>query len=313
MKRIMFALLMTGAFVGPALADDDGSTTECIFLGCWTEDINVAPNSIDRNELSTDVRNELDGLQNNKADKSDLDTVESESIARDNVQDDRLSTAEGDIDRIQRTNIRQMHRLNNHDRRINQNTSDIDGLEAENGEQWSAIQESSEDIDQIQRTNIRQMRRLNEHDRDISSLENENDRQQRQINTNNAVNWHQKRRLDDHDDAIGSLEDHNLVQDAAINANSSALMEHSKTLASHSRRLDDQEKGIAISIAMPDAYLNPLEKFAVAAGFGGYEGETAFGAIGAVRIDQTFSLYAGGGMSTDGDQFGWKAGARAGW
>ena len=84
-------------------------------------------------------------------------------------------------------------------------------------------------------------------------------------------------------------------------------------LDKHQRQIGENSEGVAIAMSMPDAFLDSTENFSIAAGFGGFEGESAFGAIGSARIDKTFSLYAGGGMSLSGEHFGWKVGARAGW
>lgn len=112
--------------------------------------------------------------------------------------------------------------------------------------------------------------------------------------------------LEDHGDRIGSLE-------GGVSANSAAISANTALLSQHTKQLDEQAKATAIALAMPDAYLDASEKFAIAGGLGGWGDETALGFIATGRIDNTWSLYAGAGADTEFDQFGWKAGARAGW
>ncbi len=136
--------------------------------------------------------------------------------------------------------------------------------------------------------------------------------QQHQIDTlkNTKVN---KSRLDNFNGTGGSLEHWADGVDSAISSHSALLSQHSATLAHHGERLDSQAKGIAIATAMPDTWLQPHEKFAIAGGLGGFDSEAAvaFAAIG--RIDGTWSLNAGLGSDVEFKEFGWKVGARAGW
>lgn len=104
---------------------------------------------------------------------------------------------------------------------------------------------------------------------------------------------------------LDSLESVNASQGAAINA-------HSALLSEHAARLDKQARGLAIAMAMPDTWLQPNEKFAIAGGFGGFDSETALAFSTIARIDETWSLNAGLGADIEFKEFGWKVGARAG-
>lgn len=91
-----------------------------------------------------------------------------------------------------------------------------------------------------------------------------------------------------------------------INANSDAI-------ASHGVRLDELDKGLAISMAMPDAWLSDTKKFGIFGSVGGYNGETALGFAAIGRIDETWSINGKLGTDTDFEQFGWQVGAGAQW
>lgn len=105
---------------------------------------------------------------------------------------------------------------------------------------------------------------------------------------------------------IYDLRTENSEQWEAISANTALLSQHSS-------RLDSHAKGLAIAMAMPDTWLQPHEKFAIAGNIGGFDDETAIAFSGIARIDETWSLNAGLGSDTEFKEFGWKFGARAGW
>lgn len=88
---------------------------------------------------------------------------------------------------------------------------------------------------------------------------------------------------------------------------------HSAMLSQHSKRLDTLDKGVAIAMAMPDAWLSDKERFAIAGSLGGFGDETAIGFAAIARIDQTWSLNAKAGADTEFKEFGFAVGARAGW
>jgi hypothetical protein len=112
--------------------------------------------------------------------------------------------------------------------------------------------------------------------------------------------------LTTHNGQIAALESLAATQGAQINANTALLSQHTA-------KLEDHSKGLAIAMAMPDAWLSDKKRFGVFGAIGGLDGETAmdFAAIG--RIDETFSLNAKLGADMDFDQFGWQVGVGAQW
>ncbi len=234
----MSILPLSLALITPVKADDDGSASGCILFGCV--DIDVAPGSIDRNELSSGVRNELDGLG-----------------AKNAQQDGRLTGVEN-------KNTEQDGRLNGVENKNKEQDKRLDQNDKTDKKQWFAI----------------------------GGLAHDNYKQ-----------WH----------AIGKLDVKNDQQDMRLNAHEAILSQHSATLGAHSRRLDKHEKGLAIAMSMPDTWLSDKEKFAIAGNIGGFGDETALGFAMIGRVNETWSLNMGVGTDTSGDEFGWKAGARAGW
>lgn len=111
--------------------------------------------------------------------------------------------------------------------------------------------------------------------------------------------------LSTHNSQIAALESLTATQGAAINA-------HSALLSQHSKRLDSVEKGVAISMSLPDAWLGEKERFAIMGNIGGFGGETAIGLGAVARIDQNWSVNAKFGADTEFEEFGWSLGARAG-
>jgi hypothetical protein len=95
-------------------------------------------------------------------------------------------------------------------------------------------------------------------------------------------------------------------QGAAITANTAMLSEHAA-------RLDEHAKGLAISLAMPDAWLSDKKRFGVFGAVGGFGDETAVGFAAIGRLDETFTLNAKFGSDTSFDEFGWQVGVGAQW
>lgn len=189
-----------------------------------------------------------------------------------------------EIDANTASNTAQDATLANHEGRITTNESDIADLQSENASQQTEIDNNTAGVAANAATNATQ---------------------QVSIDANTAKNVIQDNRLDGHDTAIGNLQIDNANQWTSINANTALLSQHSATLGKHA-------KGIAIATAMPDTWLMPEENFAIAGGFGGFDDETAFAATAIARIDKTWSFNAGVGSDLDFEQFGWKAGLRAG-
>jgi hypothetical protein len=93
----------------------------------------------------------------------------------------------------------------------------------------------------------------------------------------------------------------------------STLDSHSAMLSAHSKKLEEHSKGIAIAMALPDAWLESNKKFALAGNVGGFGDETAIGAAAIFRLDETWTINGKLGADTEFDQFGWTVGARASW
>jgi hypothetical protein len=113
--------------------------------------------------------------------------------------------------------------------------------------------------------------------------------------------------------AIHDLKEWNEDQDIRLDAHQAILSQHSKEIGQINGRLDKHEKGLAIAMAMPDAYLQQNENFAIAGNLGFFDDQTAlaFAAIG--RINQTWSVNAGIGSDTGFEEVGGRVGVRAGW
>jgi hypothetical protein len=97
-----------------------------------------------------------------------------------------------------------------------------------------------------------------------------------------------------------------------LSAHDAMLSQHAATLSDHSARLNEHEKGLAIAMAMPDAWLSDKERFAIAGNLGGFGDETAVGLAAIIRVDEHWSLNGKFGSDTQFEQFGWTVGARAG-
>lgn len=184
-------------------------------------------------------------------------------------------------------------------------TSAITALQSENAAQQASIDDHETRIDAGEAKNTEQDGRLDDHDAVDADHET-------RITANTTKNVEQDTRLDGHDTAIGSLETDNVNQWTAINAHSALLSEHSATLANHGKRLDKHEKGLAIAMSMPDAWLSDKERFAIAGNIGGFGDEIALGIAAIGRIDGTWSLNAKAGTDSEAKEFGWSVGARAG-
>ncbi len=224
-------------------------------------------------------------LQTDKADKS---YVDSENDAQDDVTSGHGSA----ISALQTENAGQQDQLDDHEDRLGD-------VEAKNDEQDERLDKQKAAIKANYRWDAKQQKQINH------------------LKQSDKAQWHKIKKLkqenEDQWDHIGSLETLTSEHEGRLNAHDAVLSQHSATLAHHGERLDSQAKGIAIATAMPDTWLQPHEKFAIAGGLGGFDSEAAvaFSAIG--RIDGTWSLNAGLGSDVEFKEFGWKVGARAGW
>jgi hypothetical protein len=112
--------------------------------------------------------------------------------------------------------------------------------------------------------------------------------------------------LGTHNDQIQHLYGLHNQQQQTLNA-------HTALLSEHTAKLEDHSKGLAIAMAMPDAWLSDKKRFGLFGAVGGYDGETAIGFAAIGRIDETFTLNAKVGTDTDFDNFGWQVGVGAQW
>ncbi len=88
---------------------------------------------------------------------------------------------------------------------------------------------------------------------------------------------------------------------------------HSALLSQHSATLEEHARGIAIAMALPDAWIESNKRFAIAGSVGGFGDETAIGAAAILRLDDVWSVNGKFGSDTSFEEFGWQVGARASW
>jgi uncharacterized coiled-coil protein SlyX len=278
------------ALITPVKADDDGDTFACTIFGCGKlVEIDVAPGSIDRNELSSGVRGELDGLASRNSEQDGRLNGIDTALASHNAS---IASHHARITATENKNTEQDGRLTGVENKNTEQDGRLTGVENKNTEQDGRLTG-------VENKNTEQDKRLDKNDKTdkkqwfaIGGLAHENHQQ-----------WK----------AIGGLAAWNQQQDMRLNAHEAILSQHSATLGAHSRRLDKHEKGLAIAMSMPDTWLSDKEKFAIAGNIGGFGDETALGFAMIGRVNETWSLNMGVGTDTSGNEFGWKAGARAGW
>lgn len=100
---------------------------------------------------------------------------------------------------------------------------------------------------------------------------------------------------------------------ARIDSAEQAITANTALLSQHSARLDTLSKGVAISMALPDVYVESNKRFSIAGNIGGFDGETALGFGAALRLDETWSVNGKLGTDTEFNEMGWTVGARASW
>lgn len=165
----------------------------------------------------------------------------------------------------------------------------------------------------VEDKNDEQDDRLNKHRQAIIQNYKIDTKQQKQIDQqgkaiayNYAWDWAQQKQINNHSQRIGSLEDVTATHDGRLNA-------HDALLSDHSARLDEHAKGLAIAMAMPDAWLSDRKRFGIFGAVGGFEGETALGFAAIGRINETWSVNAKLGADTEFDRVGWQVGVGAQW
>lgn len=165
------------------------------------------------------------------------------------------------------------------------------------------------------------------HTTAIGALQSENAAQQTQINTATTTNNQQDTRLDGHENRITATEDKNTEQDDRLYGHDvaigslegrmtgaeQAISAHSALLSQHTAQLEEHSKGLAIAMAMPDAWLSDKKRLGIFGSVGGFGDETAVGFAAIARLDETFSLNAKLGSNTDFDHVGWQVGVGAQW
>ena len=95
---------------------------------------------------------------------------------------------------------------------------------------------------------------------------------------------------------------------AAIADNSTRLTNAENLLSSQFDEFDKVNSGVAIALALPDAYLGSDEDFAIAGGFDQFGNDIGFGMNMVARGDYGWSL--GLGVGTSGGEVGSKVQAR---
>jgi hypothetical protein len=230
----LVALAGVASMSASAQADNDGvsrfNAGDAAVPGVY---VDVGANSIDRAELSTGVKAELDQLRTDTDTNTTTNTNQQASI---DDHEARITTGEA-------KNVEQDGRLDGHDTTLTLHSTQI-----AQGVAHDAIQ----------------------------------------------------------DGRLGSLENVTAGHTAALNA-------HSALLSDHSAKLEDHSRGLAIAMAMPDAWLSDKKKFGIFGAVGGFDDETAMGFAAIGRLDETWSLNAKVGTDFEGKNFGWQVGAGAQW
>ena len=102
--------------------------------------------------------------------------------------------------------------------------------------------------------------------------------------------------------AIGSLETVTASQGLALAA-------HDALLSDHARQIGEHSQGLAIAMAMPDAWLADGKRFGIFGAVGGFEGETAIGLAMIARVGDGATVNAKFGADTGFEVTGWQIGA----
>jgi chromosome segregation ATPase len=203
------------------------------------------------------------------------------------------------ITALQSENATQQGQIDDHEARLDANAT-------KNGEQDTAIAAEKT-------RNDTQDGQIADHETRITANKNKNDEQDSTLATHTTQIAGVQAHNVIQDNRLGSLETVTAGHEVRLDAHDALLSQHASTLASHGNRLDKLEKGVAMSMAMPDLYLTEKERFSIAGNIGGFNDEIGFAAGAAMRLDQTWSLNAGVATDSEFKEFGWKAGARAGW
>lgn len=114
-------------------------------------------------------------------------------------------------------------------------------------------------------------------------------------------------------DGQGNLATDGGATHAAIDANSLAIGDNSAAIDANGLRIDENSAGVAMALAMDVPDVDIDKTFGLAASWGNFEGENAFAAAAAWRIDPTWSVNAGIGVGVNTHTVGGRAGIRGQW
>lgn len=79
------------------------------------------------------------------------------------------------------------------------------------------------------------------------------------------------------------------------------------------QRFKDAHEGVAVSMAIPLAHIEPQHNFAVAVNWGGFDGSNALGGGGAIRLNENFTFTGGIGVGLEQGVVGGRAGVNLSW
>ena len=114
-------------------------------------------------------------------------------------------------------------------------------------------------------------------------------------------------------DGQGNLATDGGATHAAIDANSLAIGDNSAAIDANGLRIDENSAGVAMALAMDIPDVDIDRTFGLAASWGNFEGENAFAAAAAWRINPTWSVNAGIGVGVNTHTVGGRAGIRGQW
>lgn len=114
-------------------------------------------------------------------------------------------------------------------------------------------------------------------------------------------------------DGQGNLATDGGATHAAIDANSLAIGDNSAAIDANGLRIDENSAGVAMALAMDVPDVDIDKTFGLAASWGNFEGENAFAAAAAWRINPTWSVNAGIGVGVNTHTVGGRAGIRGQW
>ena len=163
----------------------------------------------------------------------------------------------------------------------------------------------------------------------VTANEETNDWQDTDIAANAETNDWQDMDIASNTEMIATEASRNDTQAIAINQNAGSITENSAAILGNNQlivanqnligrnyglildnaeRIDKLAKGVAMSMSVPDAYLDKSESLSIAGGLGTFDGEVGFGAAITIRGNDNWSFSAGSALA--GGEFGGKVSAR---